>query len=359
MTATIVLGMPEDEYHAVDALSSSRIKDFLRDPFEYWAKHEMGWARNTTDAQAAGNARHCMMLEGPEAFAARYASPLDPLDCPGALVSASDYKAACREHGLPVGGTKADLRGRLVSFDAEVEFFDDLAEQHMGERIQVSADLVAELERAREVLELCGAASLFTGGFPEASIFWTETHRKKEYPCKARVDYLKVIDGALCDIDLKTFSNPLGKTSAQIVAHALMYNRNGIQRAWYLRGLKAVRNGPVEVENRLDADRAAELEAALAEADAQPGLFPRSLMVFQEAGPIPTLIIREYKVIDEALGPTRYARRDHDDIQYVIEAIHQFREKGGTRPWGYDLRAGLKSYDDTDFPPFYLSDEEG
>ena len=72
----IILGEPDEVYHArPNCLSSSKLKTFRKRRLEYHARHiehSLPQEKRESFALTFGSAAHCMILEGEEAFKARY-----------------------------------------------------------------------------------------------------------------------------------------------------------------------------------------------------------------------------------------------------------------------------------------------
>jgi len=79
MTAEIIFDMPEDEYHAIQRMSSSGVRNMLISPGTFWQKSWLNPDREdkTTDAMVLGKAYHCARLE-PEKFEKRYYRGVTP-----------------------------------------------------------------------------------------------------------------------------------------------------------------------------------------------------------------------------------------------------------------------------------------
>jgi hypothetical protein len=125
----IYFGMADDDYHALPALSNSGIKKLAASPMIFWAATPwLSKRRAKLIAEAKekgerehftmGKAYHCRIMEGPEAFASRFAVLLDPADYPDALESTDQIKAAIATHEVeqPVAprGNKPDLVDQLA-----------------------------------------------------------------------------------------------------------------------------------------------------------------------------------------------------------------------------------------------------
>src|SRR5690349_5803745 len=83
----IYFGMPEEEYHADRSLSASGIKDIHVTPLTFWMRSGFNENRldDSSEPKERGKAFHARLLEGPEAFKARYAIAPDIADYPDAL----------------------------------------------------------------------------------------------------------------------------------------------------------------------------------------------------------------------------------------------------------------------------------
>lgn len=228
--------MPDDEYHAIPALSASGIKQLMISPLDYW--YSVPWLNpdyepNDKAHLVKGSAWHCYVCEGPEAFHDRYALELDPAEYPQAIRTSDEMKAVLRDAGEKVSGSKPVLRERLLRTSPGVILWDDLKAEHEaaneGKTFIDRAtydDVVksAHIIRAHPVLKKC-----FEGGHAEVTCLWHD--EEFDIPCKARFDYLK----PRAIIDLKTFANPLGKPLMKAVTGAIASFRYHVQAAWYLR----------------------------------------------------------------------------------------------------------------------------
>lgn len=65
----IIHGLPEEEYHSREELSSSGIADYIASPLLFWHRHKNpeGPVKEETAALSIGSAFHCLVLE-PEKF---------------------------------------------------------------------------------------------------------------------------------------------------------------------------------------------------------------------------------------------------------------------------------------------------
>lgn len=229
----IYFGLPEDQYHAAPALSNSGIKWLKVSPLDFYMRSWMNpeYQPEESKFMTEGSAWHKRVLEGREAFYGAYAAALDPADHPDALKSQDDLKEACKLLGLKVGGSKNDLTARLIENGFQGPIWSDLLAEHGRQNVGKTLlpfDLIARVEKQAAMIERHPDISrCFSGGYPEVSIFWTD--EEAGVPMKARLDYLKF----LAIVDLKTHSNPLGKSQERAAYNAISSGRYHIQTAVY------------------------------------------------------------------------------------------------------------------------------
>ena len=119
----IYFGMPEEEYHAIPALSSSGLKKLAVSSMDYWANSNLNPDREEVEKKHLdlGKAIHAFVLEGEQAYLDRFAVDLDLSDYAeqGILVSTDEIKAAIGRFTelapvKPVGKTKQDFIDQLA-----------------------------------------------------------------------------------------------------------------------------------------------------------------------------------------------------------------------------------------------------
>lgn len=121
----IYFGMPEDEYHAIPALSASGLKKLSASSMDFWANSWLNLDREERQNQFLdyGKAIHAFVLEGEEAYTSRYAILPEPKDFGEDAViytSTDEIKAAISKHTemgpvKPVGSKKQDLIDQLAA----------------------------------------------------------------------------------------------------------------------------------------------------------------------------------------------------------------------------------------------------
>lgn len=242
----IYFGMPEDDYHAIPALSQSGIKDLLVDPFIYWANSYMNELRVERQSKALdmGTAIHKLMLEGPEAFARLFAVKPDPSRFPGALCGVEALRARCADLGVKKSGTLAEMAARIrVAGDVTTPLWPEIEAAFDAEaagKVVLSGKDHADVRLALLALErMPSLREVFRSGRSEVSMVWTHP---SGVPMKARADYLRLSDDGRQAIiaDLKTYANQMGKQVDQAIWNEIARNRYYVQPAVYLDGLRAI-----------------------------------------------------------------------------------------------------------------------
>lgn len=329
--------LPEDDYHAHHALSSSGIKWLRVSPLDFWVRSWMNPLREVeedTSFMTVGRAYHKRIVEGKEAFYAVYAANLDCRDFPDALHTMDEIRERLKELGLKVGGNKPEITARLIEADPDVQVWDELVRDHEGDNAGLdllSKDLIGRIELAAAMIEkhpqLCKA---FTGGAAEVSIFWHD--EETGVPMKARLDRFK----ARAIVDLKTFSNPLGKPIDRAIAGAVASQKYHVQCAVYqdaaLIGARYIREGRVFGE--VDKDVLTQLSNPI-ERD--------FLFVFQQTGNAP---VARGKIMPRGLvfGCGQAVVRE------AINDYARFMKAYGDTPWVDPTE--IATFDDADFPNY-------
>lgn len=249
----LYFGLPEEDYHAVPALSFSGIKKLLRSPMDFWADSWLNpdYADRKTPAMTLGKAWHKYVLEGADAFRAEYCAMPEAGDYHNVLHTAEDMKDWLRQRKLPVTGRKSDLVSRILDADPSAMIWDRIVENAVDGRVVLSKEDVERIEFSAGVLRgMPTIADAFRNGYPEVSYFWTD--EETGVPMKCRIDYLK----PSITNDLKTFSNKLGKPVDVAVNHEIANNRYLVQGVTYTDAIehaKAMgRSGKLKVHGDVD-----------------------------------------------------------------------------------------------------------
>jgi len=263
----IYFGMPEEEYHALPALSSHGIRDVASSPMLYWSRipflSQIARKRKAERDEkeklhhTVGKAYHCRIMEGLDAFNARFAVWLTEEECKGALDGTDQIKAAIVALGAkPVAkvedrmpdsedvymraAKKADWIEQLLDISPEpVRILDKLNEQHAFNhkgKSFITPEAYEQIEIAAKMIEADPEVRhAFTGGHAEVVLIWYCP--KTGVPMKARCDYLKM----KAIVDLKTVANQQGRSIERAIAHEVANYRYAIQPSVYVEGVDVVR----------------------------------------------------------------------------------------------------------------------
>lgn len=201
----LVLDMPAEEYHAIEAMSNSGLRLFARSPWHYRNRVPV----TPTKAMLNGTLLHCAQLE-PDALAARYAFVPD---------------------GAPKRPTEAQWNAAKSNESSTAakawwsEFLDTVGQRQVVE----AADYAITQAQLRAIAAEPYLADLFSVGYPEASVFWID--KATGVYCKARPDWVHPVDRKrvkLVDLKATADESPDGFSRA---VTSLGYHR---QRAHYI-----------------------------------------------------------------------------------------------------------------------------
>jgi len=244
MKPGIYLNMPEDTYHAIEALGSSSIKAISDDPVEYQYQHLNEEPEPESNAKLLGSAIHCRLLDGREAFHRSYYHKLNtaPLIEKGALNLVDDFKAWLRERGLNVSGTKDALKQRVREEDPNQLILDDIVEQHKLDNEGKQLLSIQQWDKVIQASEWCEKDEMlrpfmtdgtFTLGLNEVSVV-TEIDG---VPVKARFDML----AHHAILDVKTFQPFLNKHPVEAIPYHIKKMGYLLQAGHYLNVWEAAR----------------------------------------------------------------------------------------------------------------------
>ncbi len=199
----IYLGLPNDDYHADDALGSSNLRDLLKGANLFWHKSRMNPKRTPdkkTDAKIVGNATHRLLLDGEEWFEAEYVrGPYGPND---------DHLSGPEKGALTKAAKKTLLEGQELLSQEDYDFV-------VGCKAVLDQD---------PQLKGC-----LDNGLSEVSIFWTRVDGVR---CKARLDKLKVRGIG----DIKTIANERERPLEEACYLDFSTYRYDIPAAHYMEG---------------------------------------------------------------------------------------------------------------------------
>jgi hypothetical protein len=370
----IYFGMPEEEYHALPALSSHGIRNLASSQMLYWSrtpfvselalKREQEKQEKDPAHRTIGKAYHCRIMEGADEFHRRFAVELTEEDCEGALESTDQIKAAIKAldrppyskvpDQLPDGGgeylraaKKDDWIAQLLELDPEAKILAVMNQQHREKhagKLFVSAEVYEQIEIAARMVEADPEVRhAFSGGYAEVVLIWYCL--TTGVPMKARVDYLK----QKAAVDLKTIANQRGMSMERAIANEVAGYKYTIQPSVYVEGIQEVKRLVREDERRIQLydgvpDSEVEDVHIWAKKWAAEEGEPEWLWVFQQKGDAP--ITRG--VFYPLQGSTRAV------VDQIVtkqkERFKTFSTAFGTDPW-LDV-APIYDMADEDLPPW-------
>lgn len=339
----VYFGLSEEEYHRALALSASGIKWLRVSTLDWWVRSPLNPTPEDdedSEAKAVGRAYHKRILEGRDAFYARYAPALDQHDFPHALRTNEEIVAAIEAAGGPVRGLKgkrkADLIATLEEYDQESAelCWDRLAQAHAAHHAGkefLSAKTVRKIEVAAQMIEAhpqLGKA--FRGGRSEVSIFWIDLETGT--PMKARLDHWKT----QAIVDLKSF-DPRGVPIDKAIARAVATYKYHIQTRVYLDAVRVasqlIREGLVYGDGSVDYRNF--VRNVVPE--------PTFLFVFSAKGPAP---LARGKV----LGPGSVLDIARIEVDEAMLLWARCWQTFGASPW-VDI-SDIATFEDTAFPVY-------
>ncbi len=355
LTNGIYFDLDFDEYHAIERLSKSGIKQLLVSPADYWADSPLNPApikltpeqeRRQKIARLLGSAYHCARLE-PLAFHDRYVreiSQADFAEVEGMLFTGTDLKAALKDRELKQTGSVLEQAYRLrdegdISGDLLWPIQQEVWENDRGDRIAVPAEafdqIIIDMTRLASVPSVHAALS---DGFAEVSILYTcpETG----LPMKSRLDWLRA-DGFG---EFKSFANSSGKPVEQCILDAIRFNRYYLDIAAYHEAVEQIRLGelpvicmhaepPTPEHAASDRDKLLMIDAIKASAAPLP-----HKLIFQQKGGVPNVLSRELKLFEDRLEPVKELEAD-GATEDRIERARQYAAVATEQPTLLFLKA--------------------
>lgn len=314
MEPGIYYDMPEEDYHADLALSSSAIKNILVSPLNYWvnSRHNPNYKEKDSPSMLVGRAYHTRILEGADKFYSLYAAELNEDDYPDAVKSSDDLRTLCGDLELPKSGTIAAMSANIRKAAPSIQLWHFIKEEHAQKTD--GKDLLPK--ETIEQIEL--AATRISGneflnkaiieGSKEVSLFWTDD--KTGVKMKARFDC--IYDNII--IDLKTFSNQYNLDPQRKVSRTITEDLYFVQPHCYLEGARKM-----------------------------IGRSHRFIFVFIQKGAVTEVLPREF------LDGTDYFYLTHDKYRYGVNLYNNCVGKYGyDKPWFDDTN--LREFTDYDFP---------
>lgn len=243
-TPGIYLHMPESVYHSIPAFSKSLVKKFRISPIDAWEMLYGDEDEEKNDALEYGTALHCFMLEGADAFNARYCKAFDKSEHPDALDTIDDLKKFLKSQGqdFKASEPKPVLIERVQSFAPTRKILEVLRREHDAAsdgKLSLSASTYDEI-LSRDWIRSVGFMPYAEA--TEISFFWID--ERTGIQCKARIDSLGFRNTPMGGVDavigdIKTFTNTRQRPVSDAVAYETGSRGYHIDALFYTRALKA------------------------------------------------------------------------------------------------------------------------
>lgn len=228
MTEQGILDITAEEYFAIPALSNGGMKDLAVSPLRFWHRHinRDREPEEETAAQRIGSALHCAVLEGEDAFGARYVRAFDRSVLDGALDTVSDLRGWLEANGVkPRGTRKQDLVDQVKAtrvlagadvriVDEEREAYDMLAD---GREVLTNAEWTQVEGMAESLQQEPVLMDYLSQGRPEVPMVAIDP--ATGVPLKAKLDWM----APTITLDLKTFTAKRGVNIDRAVHDAIWY----------------------------------------------------------------------------------------------------------------------------------------
>lgn len=316
----IYLNMPEATYHAIPAFSKSLVKKFRISPIDAWEALYAAEEKTTPD-MVYGSAFHCLLLEGREAFEARYCKAFDKSDHPGALDTVDDLKTFLDSMGatFPKSASKGSLIHIVQTLAPDAPILESLKAEH---RLQSAGKTALPAATFDEILSrdwIRRVEWMPEVQATEVSFFWID--EQFHIPCKARLDavFFRQVAGAMraCVGDIKTFTNTREKPVADCVAYETGVRGYHIDALFYTRAIKAT--------PRVFHDREGVNWPAFTETEFH-------LLFIEKERAFPNVLPRE--VLIRQLGClTELGQAASGAIQDAANQYRELHEAHGKKPW--------------------------
>lgn len=238
----IYFNLPEDIYHAVDALGSTSIKELAKKPCKW--QYDRLRPRKEIESEFIiwGSAWHCRVLEGRAAFDDRYAKPPQPKDVPGCLTTTDELKDFLRMHGKKLTGNKPELIARAKEVDDCPPIYEEVLAQWKlahpdyteltDRQIVEIEDAVANMQRDPALRAVMEAGSLINGAAEMSIICEIDGVRRK-----CRLDYSLAPAGSRKKslvVDLKSFTTFKGGNDEEAAIRKVYDETFDVQAAGYM-----------------------------------------------------------------------------------------------------------------------------
>lgn len=172
----IYLDMPNDVYHSLPALSSSKLKDFVKSPALYYRNYISDIERKRTTATKntfdAGTHGHTLVLE-PQGYYSRFFRDLIPSDMPEAIHTTKEIDRYIAELDLKKSGSKSEKAFRLAEKLEEIGSDKVVFEVERHKHLHSHGKPKPDKWEGEDVTS-------YGGMIPVDGMIWDDAHRVKD-----------------------------------------------------------------------------------------------------------------------------------------------------------------------------------
>jgi hypothetical protein len=317
----IYLNMPEALYHSIPAFSKSLVKKFRISPIDAWEALYGPPKEEQKEHFTYGSALHCLLLEGKEAFDARYCKAFDKSKHPGALDTVDDLKAFLDARGatFPKSASKGALIHIVHTLVPDAPILESLKAEHRLDaagKTELPAALYDEVVSREWLRQIEWMPEVQA---TEVSFFWID--EQFHIPCKSRIDavFFRNIAGSMaaCVGDIKTFGNIREKPIADCVAYETGVRGYHIDALFYTRAIKAT--------PRIFHDREGVNWPAFTDTEFH-------LLYIEKGRAFPNILPREV-LVRQLGGLTELGQAASGAIQDAANQYRDLHEAHGKKPW--------------------------
>jgi hypothetical protein len=363
----VYISMCEEEYHSIDRLSCSAMKDLMLNPSVFWHRSWMNPDRQKyrkfSKAFSFGRAYHTAILE-PEKFDENYCCEYIKDDCVHRLDTSMEVGNRLSELGKPKKKQGEDAYQQALRLQDEEEKEDPFyrgriltlekhkhKEETQGKNVLTLEEFDMIARHRSYISENDNLNFLFDDFLPEISILWTcqETGVKM----KARLDCLS--PDHICDIKTFSMMRPIGN-KRKIASSQIMDHNYHLQVFTYIEAMRHFKQGLI---NCIDTttpwhktffNSIRDNYLSNPSGDNEPFYF-----LFCEKSLIENIFVYEFPVLK-----TSIVSNVHSDVyslaeQSYIKCLRDYKQLSDhydNRPWK-DMFIKVEGYCD-DFPAYYF-----
>lgn len=234
----VYFGLSDARYFRDRALGSTCLNHLLVSPAVYWtlSLYNPNRVDHDTRYTIRGRGLHTCVMFGEDDFLRQYCREPVLEDYPDALVTMEDMRAFLKARGIQTTAKKKEELAERIrqTCDGYTLWEDVMAEaRDSGKTVLKAQDYDAILRASTMIKRNPSLENCFENGIPEVSVFWEDNGVR----FRARFDYLRM--NAI--IDLKSFTNPMGKPIKQAIRLTFQNRRHDIQASHYMNAREKMR----------------------------------------------------------------------------------------------------------------------